>query len=102
MPSSRWPTRTDLASYRLNAKSGMAALWCQWRIPELESACKMSVGYLTRCLRQNQAAWEWACRSAAPLSRPMITAFWLLPTPPLALDFQFSLGIVLPPTPLGG
>jgi hypothetical protein len=92
--SSRWPTRTDLASYRLNAKSRKAGLWCQWRIPELESACKISVGYSTRSSRQNRAVWGWACRSAAPLSRPMVAACWLLRTPLGALYFNLSWPLV--------
>src|SRR6516162_10057583 len=100
MPSSRWPTRTDLASCRLNAKSRMAALWCQWRIPELESARKMSVGYSTRSSRQNRAAWGWAYRSAAPLSRPTMAACWLLRTPLEALYFNLSWALIRRHPPL--
>ena len=72
----------------------VAALWSQWRTPEQESARKMSVGYSTRCSRQNQAAWEWACRSAARLSRPMMAACWLLRTPLGALYFNLSCALV--------
>src|SRR5262245_12242091 len=71
MPSTRWQARTGLGSYRLNPRCTLAAaLWSQWRTPEQESARKMSVGYSTRCSRQNRRGWGWACQSAALSSRP--------------------------------
>src|SRR6266700_5525452 len=94
MPSNRWPTRTDLGSYRLNAKSRLAASWSRSRTPEQESAGKMSVGYSTRCSRQNRAVWGWAYRSAAPLSRPTMAAWWLLRIPLGAPYFNFSWALV--------
>jgi signal transduction histidine kinase len=45
-------------------------------------------------LPQVASAWEWACRSAARLSRPMMAACWLLRTPLGALYFNLSWALV--------